>query len=151
MYEGGIRVPMMVRGPGVKANSQCDVPVAGWDLVPTLEELVGGQVSPDDALDGGSFAGLLRSEGRGKVERRTPELIFHRYHPGYPHSALIDGDLKVIKFWKTGKVELYNLANDIGEQTDIASKNRRKAAELENKLTVYLERVNPGLTASYTK
>ncbi len=141
LYEGGIRVPMIVRGPGVKANSQCDVPVVGWDLLPTFAELAGGRTSDVDVLDGGSFAELLHNDGQGSVERPTRELIFHRYNNSYLHSALIDGDFKIIKFWNTGKLELYDLSRDRGELTDIAAKNRKKAAAMEKRLEEYLDEV----------
>jgi arylsulfatase A len=151
LYEGGIRVPMIVRGPGVKADSQCDIAVTGWDLLPTFAQLAGGGTLQKDVLDGGSFVGLLHEEGRGQVQRPTRELIFHRYNNSYPHSALIDGDHKIIKFWKTGKVELYNLASDPGEEKDISSRNRKLTNDLESRLIEYLNRVNPHLIGSYQK
>lgn len=150
LYEGGIRVPMIVKGPGVAANSYCDVPVVGWDLLSTFADLAGGASATTETPDGGSFAGVLRNNGSGSVKRPARELVFHRYNNGYPHSALIDGNLKVIKFWKTGAVELYDLSSDPGERNDLASSQKKKAGELSARLTAYLDKVNPGLVSSYT-
>lgn len=145
LYEGGIRVPFIVAGPGVRANSHCATPVVGWDLLPTFSELAGSLTTTED---GGSFASLLKNGGDGKVKRHAGELVFHRYNKAYPHSALIDGDFKLLKFWKSGKVELYNLRDDIGEEKDIAREHPEKAKALATKLARYLGRVNPELTTS---
>ena len=146
LYEGGVRVPFIVKGPGIKSNSHCDVPVAGWDLLPTFSELAGTQHSQEVNPDGGSFAGLLKNGGKGSVHRSADGLVFHRFHDGYPHSALIEGDFKLIRFWKSGSEELYNLGNDPGEEKDIARDHPEKARALAGKLTKYLEGVNPGMT-----
>ena len=148
LYEGGIRVPMIVTGPGITANSQCDVPVAGWDLLPTFSDLA-GQASLPGISDGGSFVSLLTHEGKGIVRRKMPGLSFHRYNNQYPHSAYVTGDYKVITFWKTGKVELYDLSRDEGELHDLATSNPAKAKVLLKELTDYMDSVHPGLTSSY--
>ncbi len=141
LYEGGIRVPFIVRGPGIKPGSQCDVPVTGWDLLPTLADLAGyPQPLPAD-LDGGSFRGLLAT-GTGAVRRPQEELVFHRYASGYPHSAIRVGDYKLIKFWKTGALELYHLKDDLGETTDLASRRPAQTKELHDRLMAYLRRVD---------
>lgn len=151
LYEGGIRVPLIVAGPGIAANSQSVVPVAGWDLLPTFVTLAGNDTSLASTPDGGSFAAILKNKGEGGVARATPELMFHRYHNGYPHSSLIDGDYKVICFWKTGKIELYDLAADPGELHDLATIHSARAHNMARRLTAYVQSVNPGLIASYTK
>lgn len=149
LYEGGIRVPFVVKGPDIKPNSQCDVPVVGWDLLPTLCEWAGKKMSVSEKLDGGSFASLVRSEGRGYVDRPTEKLIFHRYNNSYPHSAVIDGNFKIIKFWKSGIVELYDLGKDPGELNNIAGEYPKKAKELERALSAYIEKVNPDIPSKY--
>lgn len=149
LYEGGIRVPFIVKGPGIAANSQCDVPVAGWDLLPTFNALAGKQSLPTGMSDGASLVALLKNSGSGKCNRSIDALMFHRYHDGYPHSAIIDDDYKLIMFWKSGKAELYNLRNDPGEEKDIAAAKPSQADALAARLTRYLEKVNPGLIAKY--
>lgn len=141
MHEGGIRVPLIVRGPGVKADSSCREPVAGYDLWPTLRELAGGTGPLPAEIDGGSLAGVLHGSGQGGVKRASPFLVFHM--PTYAaQSALRQGDFKLFVDWKTNRLELYNLADDIGEQNNLAEKMPDKAKELYQLLSAYLEAVN---------
>lgn len=148
IYEGGIRVPFIVRGPGIKPGSQCDVPVTGWDLLPTLADLAGYRPPLPADLDGGSFRGLLAT-GTGTVRRPQEELVFHRYASGYPHSAIRVGDYKLIRIWKTGALELYNLQDDLGETTNLAARLPEKAKELDNRLLAYLKRVDAEVLHGY--
>ncbi len=140
----------MVMGPGIKAGSQSEVPVIGWDLLPTFAELAGGTPTPEKDRDGGSFLTLLKNEGKGKVSRTTKDFYFHRYNTGYPHSAIISGNDKLVRFWKTGKTELYDLAQDRGELTDLAKKNPAKVKELDARLLNYIKQHNPGLLTAYS-
>lgn len=150
LYEGGIRVPFMVRGPGVQGGAQTDIPVVGWDLLPTIAELAGNTVSKTKTEgDGISLVPLLRTSGKGTLNRTPGDFYFHRYTNGYPHSAIISGEYKLIKFWKTKKIELYNLNKDIGELTDISSLEPEKAKELEARLLLYINQVNPSLAKRY--
>lgn len=149
LYEGGIRVPFIVMGPGIKAGSQSDVPVVGWDLLPTFAELVGGSSRPEKDRDGGSFLSVLKNNGLGVVNRPTKDLYFHRYNNSYPHSAIISGNDKLLYFWKTGKMELYDLAKDKGELNDIAKTNPKKVKELNARLLSYIKVHNPGLLTAY--
>ena len=149
LYEGGIRVPFIVRGPGIKAGTQSDVPVAGWDLLPTITELSGNKNKPRGNVDGGSLVAVMKNAGNGKVERLSNDFYFHRYNNGYPHSAIISGDYKLIKFWKTKKIELYNISKDLGEVNEISKQEPAKATELESKLMKYINEVNPALAKRY--
>ena len=150
LYEGGIRVPFIISGPGVKAGSQCDVPVAGWDLLPTFADLAGYQHPLPADLDGGSFRPLLAG-GRGKVARPEESMIFHRYASGYPHSAIRVGDEKLIKHWKTGALELYDLGTDLGERTDLAMQRPERVRALHEQLMTYLRRVDAEVLHGYGK
>ncbi|MBU1823295.1 MAG: sulfatase-like hydrolase/transferase, partial [Bacteroidetes bacterium] len=149
LYEGGIRVPFLVMGPGIKAGSECSVPVIGWDLLPTFAELAGGTVPNEKGRDGGSFVALLKNGGKGTVNRPTNDFYFHRYNNGYPHSAIISGNDKLIRFWKTGKTELYDLSNDKGELIDLAKKSPAKVKTLDARLLNYIKQHNPGLLTAY--
>jgi len=140
LYEGGIRVPFMVIGPGIHPGSQCDVPVAGWDLLPTLADLAGNTKPLPDNLDGTSFRSLLENGNKGKLARNEEEMVFHYF--GKPHSAIRSGNFKLIKFWNLKKIELYNLKEDPGELKDLATSSPEKAKELEVKLMAYLEKVH---------
>lgn len=151
LYEGGIRVPFIVKGPGVQKGTQSDVPVAGWDLLPTFSELAGKTIKMNATMDGGSLATVLKKGGKGEVKRPSNDFFFHRYNNGYPHSAIIVGDYKLIKFWKTKKIELYNIVKDIGEINDISKQEMVKVTELEMKLMQYINEVNPSLATQYSK
>jgi len=145
LYEGGIRVPFMVKGPGIAGGMMSHEAVGGWDILPTIAELAGYSLPMPEIIDGGSFANIIQSAGRGEVKRRNDYLVFHRYHDGYPHTAIVQGDFKAIKFWQTGKLELYDLSADLGEQTDIYGNETDKGDELFILLKAYLHEVNPVL------
>ncbi|MFN5079005.1 MAG: sulfatase/phosphatase domain-containing protein, partial [Planctomyces sp.] len=136
------RVPWIVRGPGLPANSWCHTRVVGYDLLPTFCELAG---VPADAIpkqvEGGSFAALLRNQGQGEVKRPRPELVFHFPHyqaSDGPQSALLLGDMKLIRFLEDNHVELYDLAKDPGEQRDLSQSRADEAAKLDRMLGQYL-------------
>lgn len=140
LYEGGIRVPFMVIGPTVKPGSRCAVPVVGWDILPTLADLSGSPATLPDDLDGGSFRELLEN-GTGQVIRKNDALFFHRYHNSWPHSAVRMGNYKLIRFWKTNKIELYDLDRDVGETKDLAAEMPEKVEMMKEKLTAYIREV----------
>lgn len=149
LYEGGIRVPFFVVGPGIASRSYSEVPVVGWDLLPTIRELAGGKQWVDDRIDGGSLAQVLKSGGLGKVGRPSEDFYFHRFHEGYPHSAVIRGDYKLIHFWKTNRTELYNLKKDIGETVDLSGSQPERLAKLKDALFTYIKRNNEALATKY--
>lgn len=149
LYEGGIRVPFVISGPGIPAGSQSDVPVVGYDLLPTLAELAGYPEALPSTLDGGSIVPLL-DDGHGEVRRPQPALFHHREAGGYLHSAVRMGDYKLIKFWKKNyawgpRSELYNLAEDVGEATDLAGQMPEKVRQMEQVLADYLESIDAEL------
>ena len=144
LWEGGIRVPLIVCGPGVKPNSFCHVPVVGFDLFPTFCELAGIAESLPNAVEGGSLATLLHNGGSGRVKRAGQELAFHfpHYQSGDgPHSAIRLGDFKLIKFYETNDVQLFNLSQDLGERRDLSKAMPDKAADLSHRLDQYLAAV----------
>jgi len=144
--EGGVRVPFIVRGPGIAANSWCHVPVVGYDLLPTFCEWAGVPLTalPNDR-DGGSIASLLAHGGTGTVSRPRDELVFHfpHYQSGNtPHSAIRVGDLKLLKFYEDESVKLFDLAADIGERRDLAAERPADAKKLEERLEAHLAAVH---------
>ncbi|MFN9720624.1 MAG: sulfatase [Planctomycetota bacterium] len=147
MWEGGIRVPFIVRGPGVAANSWCDVPVVGYDLYPTFCEWAGLSVSQlPKNLEGGSLVSLLARNGKGAVKRAREELVFHFPHyqsdADGPHSAIRLGDLKLIHFYESDRDVLFDLSKDISEQNDLASERPRDAEMMKMRLMTYLQDVD---------
>ena len=153
LYEGGIRVPFLVAGPGIEPDSVSRVPVAGYDLLPTIYDLAGGSERLPADIDGGSFRNLLETAGLGMVDRAFAGLVFHRPKPrNDPASAIRVGDYKLLLRYPNGRRDesrmLFDLTTDVAEQVDLSSKMPDKADELEGLLRGYLRAVNaekPGL------
>ncbi len=147
LWEGGIRVPFMVAGPGVRPDSVSHVPVTGYDLLPTLYDLAGGGKTLPSEIDGGSFRGILESGGDGQVHRALDGIVFHRpFRKVAPQSTIRVGDYKLLIRWRRPgsphQSLLFNLKDDLSEQNDLAAAMPDKAAELEGKLLRYLRDVN---------
>jgi arylsulfatase A-like enzyme len=143
LWEGGIRVPTVVRGPGVMAGVQCDVPVAGWDFWPTIRDLVGAGSSPPAGIDGGSLRPLFEKGDDGKMERGTEALVFHfPWYDKLPMSAIRLGDYKLIKNLNTGETRLFNVVKDVGEEQDLSQAMPQKAEALDAMLKDYLQDVD---------
>ncbi|MEO1129873.1 MAG: sulfatase [Planctomycetota bacterium] len=128
IYEGGIRVPLLIRGPGIEANSWCHAPVVGYDLFPTFTSWAGVTLDQSLQLDGGSLAALARGDA-AQVDRRSDGLVFH-YHS---QSALHVDGYKLLVDLATGTAALYDLGADIGEQHDLSSDlpDRRAAMQVQ--------------------
>jgi len=146
LYEGGIRVPFAVRGPGVEAGSFCHVPVAGYDFLPTFVDLAGGSKTVlTDEVDGTSFVPLLRSPENASGPHEGRALYFHRPRRGM--SAIRQGDEKLLLHWNpNGTVrqrELFRLdATPVEEGHDLFAKEPELAAALERRLLKHLESVD---------
>jgi len=147
-YEGGIRVPFIVAGPGVKPNSVCTVPVSGVDLLPTFADLADYPERLPDNIDGGSLCQLLQNEGERKIERQNPFLVFHQAVDRTPISAIRVGNYKLVKTWKKGRLELFDLSNDLSEVNDLSDQMLEKTRELHSLLTDYLEKVGADVPRS---
>lgn len=122
LYEGGIRVPLMMRVPGMTpAGARCDVPAISNDFYPTLLELAGVRRPGGKVFDGQSLTPLLRRpESAG---RRTLYWHYPHYHGSTwaPGGAMRDGDWKLIEFFEEEKAELYDLSKDLGEREDLSA------------------------------
>jgi arylsulfatase A-like enzyme len=120
MYEGGTREPLIVKWPGVtNAGSVCDTPVTSPDFYPTMLEIAEVDPIHEQKFDGVSIAPLLRGEALDR------EAIYWHYphygnQGGTPGSSVRAGDYKLIEFFESRDVELYNLRGDIGEENDLA-------------------------------
>jgi arylsulfatase A-like enzyme len=140
-YEGGVRVPLIVRYPrAVKPGGETDVPVMSIDYLPTILELVDPMRNPP-VVDGVSFAGLLR----GQAPPSRTELFWHypHYHPGgaTPYGAIRDGDWRLVEFYEDNRIELYNLRDDVGEKSDLATKDPSRADALRKRLHAWRDEV----------
>jgi len=140
LYEGGIRVPLIVRLPGVVSpGSVCREPVTSVDFLPTILELAGVKGKADPTIDGVSLVPLLA--GTGKLKRDAIYWHYPHYHHTAPCGAVRAGRHKLIEYFEDGRRELYDLAGDIGEKNDLAQKMPEKAAELRRKLASWRKRV----------
>jgi arylsulfatase A-like enzyme len=133
LYEGGIRIPLIIRIPGIgKKHGEITTPVSSIDYFPTIAELTGTKLK-NDKIDGVSIVGLIKD---GTLSERP--LFWH--YPHYsnqgvePGSAVRLGKYKLIDNFEKGKQELYDLSKDISELNDIASSNPQKVSELYNLL-----------------
>lgn len=136
MYEGGIRVPGIARWPNkIPAGSTSDVPVVGTDLFPTVLGLCGVKPPADRVLDGADVLPLLTGQAK-TVERTLP--LYWRLDMAPPKEditvALRDGDWKILASPNLKRLELYNLAADRGEKTNLAEKETERLATMKAKL-----------------
>jgi len=135
LYEGGIRVPFIIAGPDFAANgTRIKTPVNGMDLLPTIRELAG--IAPDamQGNDGQSLLPLL--SGETVAEDRA--MFWHYPHysnqGGFPGAAVRRGQYKLIERFEDGRIHLYDLSADAGEQIDLAQAQPGIATELQQEL-----------------
>ena len=143
LYEAGIREPLIVKWPGmVRAGSVCKTPVTSVDFYPTILEMTGARDFEGHRSDGVSLMPLLKETGG--IDRDT--LYWH--YPHYsnagspPAGAIREGNLKLIEFFEDGRLELYDLGKDPGEQHDLAETSRDLTQPLHSKLAAWRESLN---------
>ena len=137
LYEGGIREPTLIRAPGItQPGSVSHKPMISMDFFPTMLDLAGLPLQPKLHVDGRSLMSQLKGNDSGQ---RTLHWHYPHYHGSSwkPGASIRDGDWKLIEFYHYNNFELYNLAKDPGERTDLAKRNPRKAAELRAKLSAW--------------
>lgn len=144
LYEGGIRVPMIVRWPGiVQPGSRCESAVISMDVHATILDAVGLKSDPSNKPDGVSLNPILKNTGgldRDAIYFHYPNYAFHKKNR--PGSAIRCGDFKLIKRYDDDSVELYNLKNDISETKNLAKTMPEKTSELSNRLDSWLRETN---------
>jgi arylsulfatase A len=145
VHEGGIRVPLLIRGPGIEPASASDVAVIGYDFLPTIADWLGIEADLPPDLDGGSLAGVLTGKS-DTIDRPTPFFIW--YYGAYrnfkhvvPQAAIRDGDHKLIWNLESDQTMLFNLALDISETTNLARFEPERARSLRRTLREYLRAV----------
>ncbi|MEI7927419.1 MAG: sulfatase [Verrucomicrobiales bacterium] len=133
LYQGGLRIPAVIRGPGIKPGSSSQATTLSMDWFPTVMELAGLPIPATAKLDGRSLAPLLHGESTGfdrDVFWHFPSYI----GGGEPCSAIRSGDWKLIEFFESKTTELYHLASDPGEKNDLTKTDPKRAAELLSRL-----------------
>ena len=143
LYEGGIRVPLLIKPAQYrKANRIVDEAVIGHDLYPTVLSLAGMQIPEGQQIDGLDLSPMIHEIGH--LDRN--ELFWHypHYHgSGWtPGAAIRQGDWKLIEFYETEAIELYNLADDLAESYNLAEEQVEKANELRERLNSLQDTLN---------
>ncbi|MFG0329535.1 MAG: sulfatase [Phycisphaerales bacterium] len=146
VWEGGIRTPLIIRGPGVPANRICDEIVTGVDLFPTISALIGLDEPLPEGIEGGDLAPILFDSLEASISRSRDEFVWH--FPHYqtekgttPQSAIRIGDDKLIRLYETGEKYLYDLDRDPGETVNLVERQPELAVALEARLDDYLRAV----------
>ncbi len=139
--EGGIRVPFIVRGPGIEPNTFSSVPVVGTDIFTTVVDLAGGSHEVPSRVEGASLAAHIKSGGSKAVRRKDPFIVFKYTKERVPHDAtIVQGDYKLIKDIDTGRIFLFNLKTDIGESHNLADAKPELAKRMYEDMTAYFDR-----------
>lgn len=153
MYEGGIRVPLIVKWPGkVKAGTESAEPVIGTDFYPTILEMVGLPLMPEQHADGVSLAPILGKQkglGRDAIYWHFPHYSNHGLQS--PGAAIRSGQYKLLEYFENGTVQLFDLSEDLGEQNDLSKMRPEIVKHLLEKLQKWRDEVgakmmppNPG-------
>jgi len=158
-YEGGIRVPLIIKWPGVtNPASQCNTPVTSTDFYPTILDMANLPPMPEQHVDGISIVPLLKNNG--DLNRKAIYWHFPNYigaghpNPARPCGVIRCNDWKLIESFEDGHLELYNLTNDLKEEKDLSSEMHEKAQELQNMLEKWRESTKvqmPEINPEYEK
>lgn len=151
-YEGGIREPLIVRMPGMEnAGSLCDSLVISTDYYPTILEMTGSELHPEQHKDGISLWPILKGEtGTGR------EAVYWHYphwsnQGGRPSGAIRMGNYKLIQFYDTGELELYDLAVDLSEENNLSVQEPEIAQRLLQNLDNWRKNVDADMPAKNKK
>lgn len=168
LKEGGIRVPLVIRGPGIANNSWSHQAVIGYDLFNTFSVLAGVNTRFPKGIEGGSLVPILHPDFPRQTTEKAPlpmrfaaqlidnstpilrareGLFFHfpHYQGDTPQSAVILGNYKLIRYYETGQERLFHLPSDLRESNDLSAKLPEKVKELSLALTRYLREINASL------
>lgn len=144
LYEGGIREPFLIRAPGVTApGAVCHYPVVGMDFYPTLLALAGLDPKPRQHLDGVSLIPLLKDPAATLARE---DLFWHYPHyanqGGFPGGVIRSGNFKLVERFEDGRVHLYDLDEELSEQTDVADRHPERVAAMRRKLHAWYREVD---------
>ena len=150
LYEGGIRVPMIVRWPGVvQPGTVCAESTTTADLLPTFCDIASAEL-PKQPIDGSSMVPLLE-DSTAKLDREVIYFHYPHYHHSRPAGAIRAGNWKLIEFFEEGSLELYNLKDDLGETRNQADAKPELASQLRQKLTAWREDVGARMPTTNPK
>ena len=137
LYEGGIRVPLLIKAPcGERGGNISETPASSIDFLPTLCEMAGVKLEHTDTVDGVSLSSALRGESSPQTDDRP--LFWHYPHYGNqgggPGAAIRKGDWKLVEWYESGKTELYNVKDDLGESEELSLQFREIHDSLHQEL-----------------
>lgn len=136
--EGGLREPLIVRAPGIKAGTHSAVPVIGYDIMATVLDYAAPGFPLPKGVEGGSWKALLAGDA-SQVVRPIDRFVWHQaVEVAHPQSAIRRGDYKLLYFWDTQEGLLFDLANDLRETRDLAKQRPDVAARLEAELKAHV-------------
>ncbi|MBC8434831.1 MAG: sulfatase-like hydrolase/transferase [Verrucomicrobia bacterium] len=149
VWEGGIRVPFIVAGPGIAGDSVSRRTVVGYDIYPTICDILGISELPEK-IEGGSFKHLLGSPDSFPVKRAHGFLVFHWPHyvhgkKSKPDTTIRMGDMKLHYFYETEQSMLFDLGKDPAEQNELAPTMPEKATELKKAMMAYLKTIDANM------
>lgn len=137
--EGGLREPLIVRGPGIKGGTHSSTPVISYDLMATVLDYAAPGFALPKGVEGGSWKPLLTSGGRALVRRPIERFVWHQAaEVAHPQSAIRRGDHKLLYFWDSKEGLLFDLGTDLRETRDIAKEKPEIAARLEAELKAHV-------------
>ncbi len=137
--EGGIRVPLIVQGPGIRGGTYCNEPAIGYDILPTVLDFAAPGFALPKGVEGGSWKPVLLNGGTGKVQRPIDRLVWHHdVEIEHPQTALRKGNLKLLHYWDTKEDFLYDLSTDLGERNNLAMGKSAITAQLLAELKAHV-------------
>ncbi len=129
--EGGLRVPLIIAGPGVRGGTYCNEPVVAYDIFPTVIDFVASGFALPRGIEGGSWKSVLMNGGIGKVQRPIDRMVWHHdVEVEHPQTAMRKGNLKLLHYWDTKEDFLYDVVADLSERNNLAKQQPAVAAQM---------------------
>ena len=142
LYEAGIRVPLIIKyPPQIKSGSISTEPTISYDFYPTFVQLAGGQLPANQSIDGKDLGPIFENPA-AQLDRDALYWHYPHYHHGRPASCIRSRDWKLIDYHdESGDIELYQLANDLSETTNLAAQETSRTTQLKNQLRDWRQQV----------
>ncbi|MCB1121091.1 MAG: sulfatase-like hydrolase/transferase [Verrucomicrobiae bacterium] len=136
--EGGLRVPLIVTGPGIKGGVYSNERVVGYDVFPTIVDLAAPGFSLPKGVEGGSWKPILLDGGDGHINRPIDRMVFHHgVEVEHPQTAIYRGDYKLLYWWDTKESFLYKIVDDLYEKNNLAQEKPELAAQMLGELQAH--------------
>ena len=135
LHEGGVRVPLIIKYPPMTIpGSLCNEPTISYDFFPTFVDMAGGSLPQNQTIDGLSLTPLIKTP-TAKLDRSALHWHYPHFHHDRPASSIRERDWKLIEYLDgTGDLELYHLATDLGETSNLTESKPGRTADLKRKL-----------------